>query len=90
MLGGEVELVGWWLVDPGCGVAVEDLGSGLRAAPESFGVGAAGRVEGGVAVTVDGVSGGTFSGPVFCLVSGCLVFAVPVGFHAVRGLIPDR
>lgn len=34
MLRDELDLVGWWLVDPGGGVAVEDLGSGLSACAE--------------------------------------------------------
>ncbi|MET4783549.1 hypothetical protein ABIB56_003569 [Glaciihabitans sp. UYNi722] len=56
MLGGEFDFVGGWLVDPGCGVAVKDFGSCLRAGCESCGVGAAARVECGVPVMVDLVS----------------------------------
>lgn len=55
MLGGELELAGWWLVDPGGRLPVEDLGSGGPAAGEALGVGSAGGVERGVSGAVDGV-----------------------------------
>ena len=54
MLGGELDLVGWWLVDPRGRVSVEDLRSRLSRR-EPFGVGAAGGLECGVSVAVDGV-----------------------------------
>ena len=55
MLGGELWFVGgWWVDERGWG-AVEDLGSGLCAGPEAFGVRSPGGVECGVAVLVDAV-----------------------------------
>ncbi|WP_435937614.1 hypothetical protein, partial [Leucobacter sp. Z1108] len=49
-----MDLVGWWLVDPRGRVSVEDLRSRLSRR-EPFGVGAAGGLECGVSVAVDGV-----------------------------------